>query len=164
MRFLLIFLLLTAVVSCGKKSGGGSASADPEAQQCEVNGVVVSCDSIYDGLGVDILDAAIDVTANVSASAITFTQARSVKSQGRRIDCSISVNSGDVYHYTVSGDSLYIDMPTGNITMKRVHHNGGGVAGTWKWSGIVDGATYQTRLMTVTKSLNRVIMKTTCER
>ena len=165
MRFLLMILLLTAVVSCGKNGGGGSgASVLPEAQQCEVNGEVVSCDSIYDGLGVDILDASIDVTANVSDSAITFTQARTVKSQGRRIDCSVSVNAGDVYRFSVNGDVLYLDTPTGNITMKRVHHNGGGIAGTWKWSGIVDGATFQTRLMTVTKTLNRVIMKTNCER
>ena len=164
MRFLLTILLLSAVASCGKSGGGGSASSDPEAQQCEVNGEVVSCDSIYDGLGVDILDASIDVTATVSESAITFTQARTVKSQGRRIACSVSVNSGDVYRYTVNGDSLYLDTPGGNITMKRVHHNGGGIAGTWKWSGIVDGATFETRLMTVTKGLNRVIMKTNCER
>ncbi len=163
MRFLLSILLLTAVVSCGKSGGGGSASSEPEAHQCEVNGEVVSCDQIYDGLGVDILDAAIDVSATVSPSAITFTQARAVKSQGRRIECSVAVNSGDVYNYTVNGNSLYLDMPAGNITMTRVSGSGG-IAGTWKWKGVVDGATFQTRLMTVTKSLNRVIMKTICER
>lgn len=162
MRFLLMILVLSVVVSCGK-SGGGSGSSTPEAQQCEVNGVVVSCDSIYDGLGVDILDAMIDAPATVTSSTITFNQARSVKAQGRRIDCAASVNMGDVYRYTVNGETLYLDTPAGNITMKRVHGEGG-VVGTWKWTGIVDGATFQTKLMTVMKSMNRVIMKTTCER
>ncbi len=162
MRIILVFLALTALVACGKK-GGGSSEEISEAQQCEVNGEVVSCDSIYDGLGVDILDAMVDVPATVNASSITFNQARSVKTEGRRINCSTSVNSGDVYHYTVNGDVLYLDTPSGNISMKRVHGEGG-VVGTWKWTGIVDGATYQTKLMTIVKSMNRVIMKTTCER
>ncbi len=162
MRFLFMIVLLSAVVACGKGGGGGSGSA-PEAHQCEINGEVVSCDSVYDGLGVDILDAMIDVPATVTSSAITFNQARSVKTEGRRINCSTSVNSGDVYRYTINGNVLYLDTPTGNITMKRVHGEGG-VVGTWKWVGIVDGATYQTKLMTVMKSMNRVIMKTSCER
>ncbi len=162
MRFLLMIVLLSAVVACGKNGGSGSGSS-PESQQCEINGEVVSCDSVYDGLGVDILDAMIDVPATVTASTITFNQARAVKTEGRRINCAASVNSGDVYRYTVNGNALYLDTPAGNISMKRVHGEGG-VIGTWKWSGIVDGATYQTKLMTVVKSMNRVIMKTTCER
>lgn len=165
MRFLLSILLLTAVVSCGKNGGSGSGSgagSDPELQQCEVNGETVSCDSIYDGLGVDILDASIDVPATISSTAITFTQSRSVNSQGRRINCSLSVNSGDVYRYTVNGDELLLDTPNGNIEMKRVY--GSGVVGKWRWRGIVDGATFQTRILTVTKNMNRVFMKTTCER
>jgi hypothetical protein len=163
MRFLLMIVLLSAVVACGKGGSGGSGSSNPELQQCEVGGRVVSCDSIYDGLGVDILDALIDIPATVSSSAITFNQARSAKTEGRRINCAASVNSGDVYRYTVNGNSLYLDTPTGNVTMKRVHGEGG-IVGTWKWSGIVDGATFQTKLLTVVKSMNRVIMKTTCER
>lgn len=161
MRFLLSILLLTAVVACGKNGGSGSAS--PEAQQCEINGEAVSCDSVYDGLGVDILDAMIDVPATVSSSAITFNQARAVKTAGRRINCEASVAAGEVYYYSVNGETLTLDIGSRNITMKRVHGEGG-LAGTWKWSGIVDGATYQTKLMTVVKSMNRVIMKTTCER
>lgn len=163
MRFLLSILLLTAVVACGKNGGSGSGSAQGESNQCEVDGRVVSCDSIYDGLGVDILDAMIDVPASVDGSSITFNQARAVKTEGRRINCAASVSAGEVYRYSVHGDSLTLDTPAGNVTMKRVHGEGG-VVGTWKWSGIVDGATYQTRLMTVVKSMNRVIMKTTCER
>lgn len=163
MRLLPIVLLLLALVSCGKGGGGGSSEAVPQAQQCEVDGAIVSCDSIYDGLGVDILDASIDVPATVDSSSITFTESRSVKNQGRRIDCASSVSSGEVYHYTVSGNTLYLDTPAGNTTMTRVHGSGG-IVGTWKWSGIVDGATFETRLMTVVKNLNRVIIKTSCER
>jgi hypothetical protein len=164
MRFLLVLFVLSALVSCGKNGGGGGNKlAEDDFNHCEVNGEIVSCDSIYDGLGVDILDAQVDVPATVSDSAITFQQARSSKIEGRRINCAINVNAGDVYRYTVNGDSLYLDTPTGNITMKLVHGQGG-VVGTWKWKGIVDGATYQTRVLTVLKARNRVIMKTSCER
>ncbi len=163
MRFLLTVFILSTLIACGKDGGGSKSSVLPEAQQCEVNGVVVSCDSIYDGLGVDILDAHIDVPATVSSSDITFNENRSIRAQGRRIECSLAVNKGDIYRYTVNGNVLYLDTPKGNIQMKRVN-GGSGVVGSWKWSGIVDGATYQTRLMTVLRTMNRVIMKTTCER
>lgn len=161
MRFLLVILTLTALVSCGK-NGGGSSSA-PQAQQCEVDGQSVSCDSIYDGLGVDILDSQIDIPATVTSSDISFNESRTTRTEGRRIECVTSVTKGDVFHYSLSGDVLYLDTPAGNIQMKKVHGEGG-VVGTWKWSGIVDGATYQTKLMTVLKGMNRVIMKTICER
>lgn len=160
MRFLFTILLLSAVVACGKGGSGGSGSANPEAQQCEINGEVVSCDSIYDGLGVDVLNAKIDVPATIDSSSITFSQARSVKSDGRRISCAVAVNAGDVYRYTISGDSLYLDTPAGNMTMKRVH--GSGIMGMWRWTGYVDGATYQERLLTVSK--NRIILQRNCER
>jgi hypothetical protein len=163
MRFLLTVFILSALVACGKNGGGGSASSVPQRDQCQVDGHVVSCDSIYDGLGVDILDAQVDVPATVSDSAITFNQARTSDQQGRRIGCKVSVNAGDVYRYTVNGNILYLDTPTGNMQMKLVHGEGG-VVGTWKWTGIVDGATFQTRVLTVLKARNRVIMKTTCER
>lgn len=163
MRFLLIVLFSVAVVSCGK-SGGGSSGNRLQAQKCEVDGQAVSCDSIYDGLGVDILDASVDAPATVTNSSITFSQARSGKSDGRRISCSVSVAAGDVYRYSVNGDTLYLDTPTRNMTMKRVHGDGDGIVGTWKWSGIVDGATLETRLMTVVKNMSHVILKTSCER
>ncbi len=162
MRFLLVILTLTALVSCGK-NGGGSSSRSPQAQQCEVDGRSVSCDSIYDGLGVDLLDSQIDVPATVSSSDIAFNESRTTETQGRRIECTTSVMKGDVYHYSISGDTLFLDTPAGNLQMKKVHGDGG-VVGTWKWTGIVDGATYQTKLLTVLKGMNRVIMKTVCER
>lgn len=162
MRFLLVVLFSTALISCGK-NGGGSSSSGPQAQKCEIDGRSVSCDSIYDGLGVDILDASIDVPATITSSTMTFPQARSAKSDGRRISCGVSVNAGDVYRYSVNGDTLYLDTPAMNLTMTRVSGSDG-VVGTWKWSGIVDGATLQHRLLTVVKNLSHVVMKTTCER
>jgi hypothetical protein len=163
MRFLSMILLLSAVVACGNNGGSGSGSSGPQAQQCEVDGQVVSCDSIYDGLGVDILDAMVDAPATVTSSAITFTQSRNTKVQGRRIACSASVNSGDVYRYSIHGNTLTLDTPTGNLDMTRIQGDSG-IVGKWKWVGIVDGATYETKVLTVVKSLNRVLMKTTCER
>lgn len=160
MRFLLTIILLSAVVACGKGGSGGSGSSDPDAQQCEVNGVVVSCDSIYDGLGVDVLNAKIDVPATIDSTSITFTQSRNVKSEGRRISCTASVNAGDVYRYSINGSTLYLDTPSGNIRMTRVH--GSGIMGMWRSTGIVDGATFQEKLLTVAK--NRVILQTNCER
>lgn len=160
MRFLLSILLLTAVVSCGKSGGGGSASSDPEAQQCEINGEVVSCDSIYDGLGVDVLNAKVDAAATIDGSSITFTQALSNKAQGRRIACSVSVASGTVYRYTISGSTLYLDTPEGNITMNRV--SGSGIMGMWRSTRYVDGATFEERLLTVKKS--SVLIQKNCER
>lgn len=161
MRFLSLILLTFAVVSCGKGGSGGSGSAIPEGMQCEVDGQAVSCDSIYDGLGVDILTAKIEAPASVGDSAISFTQSRSDVKEGRRINCGISVNAGDVYRYSVSGDTLYLDTPTANMQMKRVY--GSGIVGKWKWSGIVDGATFKTFILTVTKS-QKVFLQTTCER
>lgn len=159
MRFLFMFLALTAVVACGK-NGGGSSNEISEAQQCEINGEVVSCDSIYDGLGVDVLNAKIDAPATIDSSSITFTKALSNNAQGRRIACSVSVASGTVYRYTVNGDSLYLDTPEGNFTMKRVH--GSGIMGMWRTTDYVDGATYEERMITVKK--NSVLIQKNCER
>jgi hypothetical protein len=159
MRFLFMFLVLTSVIACGKKSGGSSEEIS-EAQQCEVNGEVVSCDSIYDGLGVDVLNAKVDAPATIDSSSITFTQALSYKAQGRRIECSVSVLSGTVYRYTVSGNTLYLDTPEGNVTMNRVH--GSGIMGMWRSTRYVDGATFEELLMSVKK--NSVVMQKNCER
>lgn len=160
MRFLLPILLLTAVVSCGKNSGGGSTSLTPEGEQCEINGEVVSCDSIYDGLGVDVLNAKVDASAVIDGSSIAFTQSLNQKTQGRRIACSVSVGTGSVYHYTISGTTLYLDTPEGNMTMNRVH--GTGIMGMWRSTRYVDGATFEERLMTVKK--NSVVIQKNCER
>lgn len=160
MRFLISILLLTAVVSCGKSGGGGSSSANPEAQQCEINGEVVSCDSIYDGLGVDVLNAKVDAPATIDGSSITFTQSLTNKAQGRRIACSVSIGSGNVYRYTISGNTLYLDTPEGNVTMNRVH--GSGIMGMWRSTRYVDGATFEEKLLTVKK--NSVVIQKNCER
>lgn len=160
MRFFLPILLLTVVVSCGKNGGRGSASSGPDAQQCEINGEVVSCDSIYDGLGVDVLNAKVDAPATIDGSSITFTQSLNHKTQGRRIVCSVAIGSGSVFHYSISGTTLYLDTPDGNITMNRVH--GSGIMGMWRSTSYVDGATFEERLMTVKK--NSVMIQKNCER
>ncbi len=160
MRFLLVLLALTALVACGKNGGGGSSKEVSEAQQCEVNGEVVSCDSIYDGLGVDVLNAKVDAPATIDSSSITFTQSLTNKAQGRRIACSVAVTSGTVYRFTINDNTLYLDTPEGNITMTRVH--GSGIMGMWRSTRYVDGATYEERMMTVKK--NSVLIQKNCER
>ncbi len=158
MRFLFISLALTLLVACGKNGGGPKEMA--AAQECEVNGEGVSCDSIYDGLGVDVLNAKVDVPATIDGSSISFTQALGHKAQGRRIACSVSVGENTVYHYTISGDTLYLDTPDGNLTMNRVH--GSGIMGMWRSTNYVDGTTFEERLMTVKK--NSVVIQKNCER
>lgn len=161
MRFLLPILLLSVVVACGKNGGSGTGSAQGESSPCRIDGEVVSCDSIYDGLGVDVLNAKISVAATVDGSRITFTEAGAQTAAGRRVSCSVSVRAGDSYPYSVSGNTLRLDTPEGNIDMKRVH--GSGVMGMWRWTGTgADGASFQEKLLTVTKS--RVILQKNCER
>lgn len=159
MRLFLAIMILTVLVSCGKDD----SVKNPQNENRRATTETTTADSIYDGLGVDILETTIDIPAIVSSDEITFTEDKSMKSEGRRINCSSSVNKGEIYRYSIKGNTLYLSTSAGNIDMKRVQGEGG-IAGTWTWAGITYGKTYQTRLLTVIKSMNRVIMKTICER
>jgi hypothetical protein len=159
MRLLLIILVLTALISCGKDGKSGSSGSPQNENQRSTT----ELDTIYDGLGVDILETTIEVQASVSSEEITFNESKSMKNNGRRINCLSSVNKGEAYRYSVKGETLYLSTPAGNFDMKRVHGQDG-IVGTWKWMGLVEGTTLETRLLTVTKKMNRVILKNICER
>lgn len=159
MRLFLAIMILTVLVSCGKDD----SVKNPQNENRRATTETTTADSIYDGLGVDILETTIDVAAIVSADDITFSETKSMKSEGRRINCSASVNKGDIYRYSIKGNTLYLSTSAGNVDMKRVL-GADGIVGTWKWAGTTDDMTYQTRLLTVIKSKNRVFMKMICER
>jgi hypothetical protein len=159
MRLFLAILVLTVLVSCGKDDSAKSPQNENGRGATETR----SADAIYDGLGVDILETTIDIPAIVSSDEITFIETKSMRSEGRRINCSSSVNKGDSYRYSIKGNTLYLSTPVGNMDMKRVQ-DADGIAGTWKWMGLVEGTTLETRLLTVTKKMNRVILKNICER
>src|SRR5665647_2207229 len=113
MRFLNILFVLILSVACGKSASNGSSSA-PRQQQTsdgpclDADGIEIpSCDLLRaDGNGFELLESMIDVTADISASDITFHQSRMANDAGRRLKCETAVKDGEVLRYSMMGDTL----------------------------------------------------------
>lgn len=157
----LMFILLLSV-SCGQDGGGSKSSASKE-EGCSLNGSFVSCESIRgaDGLGIDLLEAMIDVPVKVENSEITFLADKSAMSNGRRINCKVSVKNGEMYRFALRGDKLLVMTGEGSYEMERLS-DGSGIGGTWSWKGYVDEGTHIIRNLTVIGN-NRVILRNSCE-
>jgi hypothetical protein len=164
----LLFILLLSV-SCGQKSSGGGGgeggTSKREAEAgggCNLNGEMVDCKTLQgpDGLGIDLLEAMIDVPIKVDSSEITFLADKSSLANGRRINCEIKVKNGEVYRYVLRDDVLTLMTERGTIDMKRL--SGSGLNGTWKWKGYVDRGTYVIRHLTLIGN-NKAVLRNTCE-
>lgn len=160
----LVSLLLISVLSvaCGQQGGGGSSSSQKE-NSCSLNGRSVACESIRgaDGLGIDLLEAMIDVPVKIEGAEITFLKDESAVSDGRRIDCKLAVKNGEMYRFALRGERLLIMTPEGTYEMERLS-GGPGINGTWTWKGYVDQGTHLIRNLTIINS-NRAIMRNSCE-
>lgn len=162
MRFVSLIFILILSVACGKDGGGGSSSSS-KSGSCSLNGRSVACQSIQgaDGLGVDLLDAMIDVPIKIQDAEITFLADKSAMSTGRRINCKTSVKNGEVYRFALRGSRLLLMTPSGSYEMDRLT-DGSGIVGTWAWKGYEDQGTHVIRQMSFL-SETRVIMRTNCE-
>ncbi len=160
----LVSLLLISILSvaCGQQGGGGSSSSQKE-DGCSLNGRSVACASIRgaDGLGIDLLEAMIDVPVKIDGAEMTFLQDKSAVSNGRRIDCKVAVKNGEMYRFALRGERLLVMTSEGSYEMDRLS-GGPGVNGTWTWKGYVDQGTHLIRNFTILNS-NRVIMRNSCE-
>lgn len=164
MKLVSLLLISVLTVACGQEgSGGGSSSSSSKEQGCSLNGRSVACESIRgaDGLGIDLLDAMIDVPVKIEGSEMTFLQDKSATSTGRRINCKVAVKSGDMFRFALRGERLLMMTPEGSYEMDRLS-GGPGVNGTWTWKGYIDQGTHLIRNMTVVGG-NRVIMRNSCE-
>lgn len=163
MKLVSLLLISVLTVACGQQgSGGGSSSSDKE-QGCSLNGRSVACESIRgaDGLGIDLLEAMIDVPVKIEGAEMTFLQDKSAVSTGRRINCKLSVKDGEMYRFALRGERLMLMTPEGTYEMERLS-GGPGVNGTWTWKGYIDQGTHLIRNLTVINS-NRAIMRNSCE-
>lgn len=165
MKLVPLLFIIALSVACGKQEGGGSGSSTKQEQQgrCDLNGRSVACESIRgaDGLGIDLLEAMIDVPVKIQGAEITFLQDKSAVSTGRRINCKLAVKNGEMYRFALRGEKLLIMSPEGSYEMERLS-GGPGVNGTWTWNGYIDQGTHLIRNMTILNS-NRVIMRSSCE-
>jgi hypothetical protein len=172
MRLLPLLATMFILVSCGNNSssGGGTPSAQapsrtPGTTQAEEACVAGdSCETVIDdeARSVDLLDSVISVPVEITTADITIKSGQNSVTQGEHISCSTSVQSGEVYGYRVSGDTLDLMTGTGAYTYTRLNQGGQGLQGTWTWAG--KGAEGMTLLRTLAVVGNdRVIFKTHCE-
>lgn len=164
MRLLPLIFILSLVAACGKQSTTSSSSRQNQEDTCQLNGQAVECESIRgaDGLGVDLLDTVIDVPVEISNSEITFLAPKSSFAEGRRISCKTQVQSGEVYRYSLEGNTLRLQTDGGSFNMKKLNDEKNGISGTWAWKGYVDQGTHVIKTISFIGT-NRAILKTHCE-
>lgn len=163
MKLVSLIVVLAFTAACGKNVGGGSSSGNKSSDSCSLDGRAVACESIQgsDGLGIDLLDAMIDVPAKIQDSEITFLSDKSAAQTGRRINCRVGVKNGETYRFALRGDSLLLMTGEGSYEMQRLS-SGDGLSGSWSWKGYIDQGTHVLKTMTIIGS-SRVIMRTNCE-
>lgn len=162
MKLVSLLFILVLSVACGQ-NGGGSSSSSKSGSSCSLNGRSVACESIRgaDGLGIDLLEAMVDVPVKVENSEITFLSDKSAVSNGRRIDCRVSVKNGEMYRFALRGSRLLLMTPEGSYEMTRLS-DGEGLSGSWSWKGYVDDGMHLIRNVTFIGN-NRMIMRNSCE-
>ncbi|WP_408096115.1 hypothetical protein ACJVC5_13835 [Peredibacter sp. HCB2-198] len=165
MKFASLLVLMALAAACGKEGGGSGRSSLAAGQPgvCSLNGRSVACESIQgaDGLGVDLLETMVDVPVQVNDSEIQFMGDKESLTQGRRIECRTNVRSGEVYRYTLQGDSLHLSTESESYALTRLNP-GSGLAGTWVWKGYVDNGTHIIRQFSFLGN-DRLIIRTNCE-
>jgi hypothetical protein len=152
----IIFMLLILAVSCGKKNteSTGPHNLREDVREEEVEGIEVS-------QPVELLDLTLDEEIEINGNQIVFRNERSAVRSGDRTMCAVSINKGDVYSYSLSGDRLNLQTPDGAFTLKRVGNAQASILGSWS------GSQWQDSKFIIRKftflSANRLIMNIHCE-
>ena len=134
MRLILLSLVLMLVAACGKDGGGNSRQEQ-----------VSATDRMWDDSPYEVKDATVDVPATIDGSSITFKGSKTSTDSGDRIKCTVYANMGDVYQYSVKGNTLYLQRPQGNIELRKVNSfSGGGVFGVWSHVSKTEVGTFET--------------------
>ncbi len=152
-----IFLLL----SCGQDENNSSVSG--QKNLCDLNGSSVDCTAIEgaDGLGIDLLNALIDVPVQIEETEIIFLRDKAVSASGRRITCKASVRNGEIYRYSLQDDKLLLMTEEGSFEYSRIS-DGEGLQGVWIWKGFVDQGMHLRKSITFIDD-NRVVLRHHCE-
>jgi hypothetical protein len=162
--FRIFVLLCTGMIcfSCGK-SGVVSQNTRSLEESCDVNGNLLSCETVEggEGSGVDILEAVIDVKVKTNETEIIFLEDKRFQSFGERITCEVSVRAGEVYQYNLSENKLWVKISNESLEWERLN-DGDGLNGTWIWRGILPQGTIVRRSLSIVGT-NQVIMRTNCE-
>lgn len=153
MRFLLLAFLSTLVVSCGQ-SGSSSKSGSSDDRQNE--------EYVTDVREVDLLDVAMDVPVEISGNQITFKQSVADAATGVRSTCNVSVTTGEIYTYSLSGSNLTLKTSSGEkMSLKRVSGSSDSIIGSWTGKAYNGDQLVMRRITFV--SNNRMVMRTHCE-
>ena len=149
MRIIFLSLALMLAASCGKN--GGSDTNKKQSQ---------TYDLMWDGQGIEIKEAVIDVPASVSDSQIVFTNAKSNIDQGERIKCAVNVNNQETYRLSQQGNRLQVQTDQGkNYTLTRVNGKDG-IYGTWSSTTRTDTGRIEFKMFIAN---NHVILRKICE-
>ncbi len=149
MRIIFLSLALMLAASCGKNGGSGGSKKQSQ-----------TFDLMWDGQGIEIKEAVIDVPASVSNSQIVFTNAKSNIDQGERIKCAVNVNNQETYRLSQQGNSLQVQTEQGqNYTLTRINGNNG-IYGTWASTTRTDTGRIEFKMFIAN---THVIIRKTCE-
>lgn len=150
MRFLLLTFLSVLVVSCGQ--GGSSSNSSGERQDEEFSVVLGET---------DLLDVAVDVPVEITRDSIVFKQSASRTDSGKHSNCSVTVNSGEAYTYSVNGSSMTVKTPAGE-RLSFVRKSGSdGINGSWFGESFNGKQMIHRRLSILGDS--RMVLRTSCE-
>lgn len=162
MKSIFMMMFIFALVSCGKDSGGGSSGSTAESgpeRQTELtrNGYI---DTSSRG-ETDLLNVTVNAPVNINGDRITFNQGVQAVDRGSRLSCSLSVQSGEMWTFSISGKSLRLTQSSGKIlNMKKLSGPEDSLLGNWLWQGNEDGMKLFRRLSIFQ---NRLIINQDCE-
>lgn len=151
-----ILLLMFLVVSCGKNQSSSSSSGARQEQQ---RGFIDLSES---GTTVpDLLNVTLDVPVEITTDRITFLRNASLTDQGVRHSCGLNVKESEIWHYSVGGNRLNLEMANGSrLNMEKQSSYGTGAQGVWMARASNNGMKMIYRF---TLFQDRIILNQDCE-
>ncbi len=133
MNKLFLLSILVLLASCGKDGSSSSSVKGPGPMNQEYEEVLT--DSIP-----DLLNVTLDVPVEVTTDRIQFLRDASVADSGAHITCRLQTGTGDIWHHTLRGPNLSVDLGTGQpLTFKKESSLGAHPYGVWHWQGVENG-------------------------
>lgn len=149
-----ILLALLLITACGKNGGSSGSSGKQEQQRGFVD--LAAGEALP-----DLLNVVLDMPIELATDRITFLKNGSVTDQGPRKNCSLNLKQGEIWHYSVYGNTMTLDMANGQrLNFTKQSSTGAEPQGVW----IARAKSNEMKMIyRFTIFSNRIILNQDCE-
>jgi hypothetical protein len=163
MKIVFMMMFIFVLASCGKDSGG-SGSSTPSTESTRGRQTELTRNGYVDTSSrgeTDLLNVTLNAGININGDRITFDRGVQAMDRGSRLSCSFSVQSGEMWTFSITGESLRLTLSSGKIlNMRKLSGPENSILGNWLWQGSEDGMRLFRRLSILE---NRMIINQDCE-